>query len=148
VVALPGGRGDAGGVVDLFGPRVLLSRRIAQGLGGIAQRGAGPVGDDIGDLGGVVPAVGVVDVPDGLLAAVGLDVDVDVRRPVPFGGQEPLEQQPPLHRVGVGDAQRITDRGVGGRAAALGQDVALAAEPDDVPYHEEVPGEPELLDHP
>ena len=51
------------------------------------------VGDHVGDLGGPVAAVTLVDVLDDLLAAAGLDVQVDVGRPVALRGQEPLEQQ-------------------------------------------------------
>ena len=45
-----------------------------------------------------------------------------------------------------GDAQRIADRAVGGRAAALHQDVVLAAEAHDVPDDQEIAGEIELFD--
>jgi hypothetical protein len=95
----------------------------------------------------VPAAVAAVDVLDDRLAAVtALDVDVDVGRPVALGRQEPLEQQAQLDGVDVGDAQRVTDRGVGGRAPALAVDALGAAELDDVPHHEEVAGEPEGLD--
>ena len=77
---------------------------------------------------------------------VGLDVDVDVRRPVALGREEPLEQQPVPHRVDGGDPQRVADRRVGGRAAALRHDPVAPAEVDQVVDHEEVPGEPEVLD--
>ena len=50
---------------------------------------AAAVGDDVGDLRGVVAAVALVDVLDDLLAQVGFDVDVDVGRPVARRGQEP-----------------------------------------------------------
>jgi hypothetical protein len=51
-----------------------------------------PVGDDVGDLGGVPAAVLSVHVLDDFLAPVGFDVDLDVRRPIAFEGQESLEQ--------------------------------------------------------
>ena len=65
----------------------------------------------------------VVHVLDDLLAPVALDVDVDVGRPVALGRQEALEQQAERHRVGVGDAERVADRGVGRAAPALAEDV-------------------------
>jgi hypothetical protein len=68
--------------VDLLGPGILLAGGVAQGLGHVPHRRAGPVGDDVGHLGGIGPAVALVDVLDGLLAPVALDVDVDVRRAV------------------------------------------------------------------
>jgi len=82
-------------------------------LGDVTHGRAGPIGDDVGDLRGVVTAVGVVDVLDDLLAPVGLDVDVDVRGSVALRRQKPFEQQPPPHRVDVGDPERVADRGVG-----------------------------------
>ena len=132
--------------VDLFAPRVLLAGGVAEGLRDVADGGAGPVGDDVGDLRGVVPPVLLVDVLDGFLAAVGLDVHVDVRRPVPLRGQEPFEQQPPPHRVDVGDAQGVADRGVRRRSAALAVDVLPAAEVHDVVHDQEVAGEVQRLD--
>src|SRR5436190_17522539 len=68
--------------VDLLAPGVLLARGEPERAGHVPDRRAGTVGDDVGDLGGVLPAVLGVDVLDDLLAAVGLDVQVDVRRPV------------------------------------------------------------------
>ena len=140
------GGGDAAPGVDLLRPGVLLARRVAERLGDVADRRLGAVGDDVGHLGGVAAAVLGVDVLDRLLAPARLDVDVDVGRSVPLGRQEPLEEQAEAHRVGVGDAERVADRAVGGAAAALAVDVRAAAEVDDVPHHEEVAGEPELLD--
>ena len=132
--------------VHLLGPGVLLAGRVAQRLGHVAHRRAGPVADDVGHLGRVPAAVAAVDVLDGLFPPPALDVDVDVRRAVALGRQEPLEQQPERHRVGVGDAERVADRRVGGAAPALAVDVGPAAELDDVPHHEEVAGEPQRLD--
>src|SRR5204863_6813182 len=61
-------------------------------------------------------------------------------------GEEALEEQLHADRVDRGDAEGVADGAVGGRAAALRQDVVLAAEAHDVPDGEEVAGEPELLD--
>ena len=61
-------------------------------------------------------------------------------------GQEPLEQQAQVDGVDVGDAQRVADGRVGGRAPALAVDALGAAELDDVPHHEEVAGEAQRLD--
>ena len=133
--------------VELLGPGVLLARVGPQGLGHVAHRGAGPVGDHVGHLGRVVTAVAPVDVLDHLLPAAALDVEVDVWRPVPLGRQEPLEQQAQAHGVDLGDAQRPARRTVGGRPPTLAVDVVGHAEPDDVPHDQEVAGEPQLVDH-
>ena len=47
-------------------------------------------------------------------------------------------------RIDGGDAERVADGAVGGRAAALHEDAALAAEADDVPDDQEVAREVEL----
>ncbi len=112
--------------VDRLGPGVCFLGGVPEGLAHVAERRAGPVGDDVGHLGGVQAAVALVDVLDDLFAPARLDVDVDVGRPVALGGEEPLEQQAEGHRVGVGDAEGVTDRRVGGRAPTLAEDVLLA----------------------
>ena len=133
--------------VHLLGPGVLLAGGVAERLGHVAHRRPGAVGDDVGHLGRVLPPVALVDVLDGLLPPVALDVDVDVGRTVALGRQEPLEQQPERHRVGVGDPEGEAHRRVGRRPPPLAVDVGPAAELDDVPHDQEVPGEAELLDH-
>ena len=109
--------------LDPLAPRVLLAGREPERLGDVAHRRARPVGDHVGHLGGAAAPVAAVDVLDHLLAAAGLDVQVDVRVAVAGRGQEPLEQQAVAHGVDVGDAQRVADRGVRGRAPALAEDV-------------------------
>jgi hypothetical protein len=76
-----------------------------------------------------------------------LDVEVDVRRPVPAGRQEPLEQEVVRDWVDVRYADRVADGGVRGGPAALAQDVVLLAEPHDVVHDQEVAAEVEPLDH-
>ena len=107
---------------------------------------ARPVGDDVGHLRGAVAPVLRVDVLDHLLAALVLDVEVDVGGTVALGREEALEQQAERDGVGLGDTERVTHRAVGRAAATLAVDVLAAAELDDVDEHEEVPGEAELLD--
>jgi hypothetical protein len=75
-----------------------------------------------------VAAVLAVDVLDDLLAALVLEVDVDVGRLVALGADETLEQQLVACRVDLGDAERVADRRVGGAAAPLAQD-ALRTRP-------------------
>ncbi len=103
-------------------PRHPAGRGVAQGLGHVPHRRAGPVGDDVGHLGGIGPAVALVDVLDDLLPPVALDVDVDVRRAVPLRREEALEEQAEPHRVGVGDPEGVADRRVGGAAPPLAED--------------------------
>ena len=112
-----------GVAIDAVAQHVGLFFVVAEGARHVAQRRARPVRDDRGHLGRVAPVVALVDVLDHLFAPTGLDVDVDVRGAVARRGQEALEEQVQLHRVGVRDAQRETDRRVRGRAAALAVDV-------------------------
>ncbi len=133
-------------LLDHLAPGVLLPGRVAERLGDVADRGLGAVGDHVRDLGRVAAVVAFVDVLDRLLAPVGLDVEVDVGRPVALRRQEAFEQQPVAHRVHSGDADGVADRGVRRAAPALAQDVAAAAELHDLPDHQEVAGEPELID--
>ena len=136
--------GQVAPLADLLAPGVLLALREPQRAGHVAHRAAAAVGDDVGDLGGVVTAVAVVDVLDGLLPQVRFDVDVDVGRPVAGRRQEPLEQQLVGDRVDGGDAEGVADRRVGRRSPALAQDVVLPAEPGDVVHHQEVARELQL----
>ena len=104
------------------------------------------VGDDVGDLRGAQAAVALVHVLDDFFAAIALDVEVDVGRPVALSREEPFEQQAERHGVGLGDAERKTHRTVCCTAATLAEDVVALAELHDVPHDEEVAGKTEVLD--
>ena len=132
--------------VDLFRPRVLLTRFVPECFGHVAHRGARPIGDHVRDLRGVVAPVPLVHVLDHLLPSATFYVDIDVRRAVALGRQEPLEQQPERHRVGGRDPDGVADRRVGRTPPPLAEDVRPATELDDVPHDQEVAGEVELLD--
>ena len=85
VVGLSTGRFDPAPHVDLFRPRILLTDGVAERLRRLSHGRARSVGDDVGNLRGVLAAVLVVHVLDRLFAAIGLDVDVDVGRAVALG---------------------------------------------------------------
>ncbi len=103
----------------------------AQRLSHIAQGAARAVADDGGAQGGPVPPVGVVDPLDHLLAALVLEIDVDVRRLLALLTDEAFEQEVVAPRIDGGDAQYEADGGVGGRASPLTQDVPATGEADD-----------------
>ena len=145
--AVPGGGAERTPAVDLLGPGVQLALGEPEGLAHVPHRRLGPVGDDVGHLGRVLAAVVLVDVLDGLLPAVALDVHVDVGRPVALGGEEALEEQAEGDGVGVGDPEGVTHRRVGRRPPPLAVDVVAPAELHDVPDDEEVAGEAQLVDH-
>ena len=73
-------------------------------------------------------AVSVVDVLDHLLAALVLEVDVDVRRLLALLGDETLEQKVDLLGIHLGDTEAVADDGIRRRAAPLAQDAFGARE--------------------
>ena len=88
-----------------------------------------------------------VDVLNHPLAAIAArQIEIDVGPLAALLRQEALEQQIHADRIDGGDAEAVADGAVGRRAAALHEDVFLAAEVDDVPDDQEVAGEIELLD--
>ena len=94
-------------------PSALPTSRIARAAA-IADHGGGDAG--------AVAAVAGVDILDHLLAALVLEIDVDVGRLFALGRDEALEQQIDLGGIHIGDAEAIADRRIGGRAAALAED--------------------------
>ena len=107
-------------------------------LADLANGAAAPVADHGGGHAGMMTPIAIVDVLDDLLAALVLEVDVDVGRLAPFGGDEALEQQVDFLGIDLGDAEAITDHGVGRRPAALAQDAFRARKPHDVVDGQEV----------
>ena len=110
----------------------------AERAAGVAQRRARPVADDDGGERGAVAAVLAVDVLDHLLAALVLEVDVDVGRLVALDADEAAEQQRGAARIDLGDEEAVADQRVGGAAAALAEDALRARPGDDVGDGEEV----------
>ncbi len=110
----------------------------AERLADVAHRALGAIGDDRGGECGAITAVLAVDVLDHFLAALMLEVDVDVGRLVALARDEALEQHRHARRIDLGDAQRVAHRRVRRRAAALAQDVAAAREAHDVVHGEKV----------
>ena len=135
-------------MLDLLAPGVLLALGVAERPGDVAHRRPGPVGDDVGDLRGVLAAVLGVDVLDHLLAPVGLDVDVDVRRPVraPGPGTVRTAGRSSTESTAV-MPMRVADRGVGGRCPGPGQRMPCSRQNSvELPDHQEVAGKAELVD--
>ena len=97
-------------MLDLFAPGVLLTGGVTERLGDVTNGRLGPVGDDVGDLGRMVAVVVVINVLNSLFTPVGLDIDVDVRWPIPVRGEEPFEKQFVAHRVDGSDLQCVADR--------------------------------------
>src|SRR5690606_22330838 len=112
----------------------------------LAHRALAAVADDVRDHRGVAPPVASVDVLDHLLAALVLDVEIDVRRLRALAAEETLEEQVHAHRIDRGDAEAEADRAVRGAATALAEDALGAAALDDLVHGEEVPAVVEVAD--
>ena len=67
-----------------------------------------------------------------------LEVDVDVGRFAALGADETFEQQAAARGVDRGDAKHVTHRRVGGRTAALAENVLRLREADDAVHGEEI----------
>ena len=117
---------------DRGGERADRVFRQPERLADLADGGAAAIGDDGRGDAGMVASVVLVDVLDHLLAPLVLEIHVDVGRLAAIGGDKALEQEVAIARVDVGDAQAVTDRRVGRRAAALAEDVLAAGITDDV----------------
>src|SRR5262245_2922438 len=117
---------------DRGGQRADRVFRQPENLADLADGGATAIGDDGRGNAGMVATVVLVNVLDHLLAPLVLEIDVDVGRFAAIRGDETFEQEAALARVDVGDAQAVADRRVGGRAAALTQDVLAPRVTDDV----------------
>ena len=110
----------------------------AERLADLADRHARAVVDHGRADGGALAAITLVEILDHLLAPLMLEIDVDVRRLLPLGGDEALEQQIDLGGIDGGDAQAVADGAVGGGAAALAEDALAAGIADDVVDRQEI----------
>ena len=135
-VAAPDCPGDSGGDVG----------REAHDFSHLADGAARAIMDDGGADGGVFAAISLVDVLDDLLAAVVLEIYVDIGWLLTFGRDETREEKVGGGWVDLGDAEAIADGAVGGRSAALAQDLFAAREADDVVDGEEIARVVELGD--
>ena len=140
------GTSVAAAAPDRVGERRGDVLREAQRLADLADRHARAVVDHRGADRGAVAAVALVDVLDHLLAPLVLEIDVDVGRLAALLGDEAGEERVALGRIDRGDAEAEADGAVGGRAAALAEDVLVPGEVDDVVDGQEVAGVVELLD--
>jgi hypothetical protein len=135
------------GVVEALRDDVELLGWHPQHLADLADRHPGLEGLDHRDAGGALLAEPchheVVDV----LAAVGLDVEVDVGQLVAVGVHEPFEREVVRDRVHVADAEREADQAPRGRPPTRHQDTELADVGHDVGDGEEQVVQAEPVDH-
>ncbi|MNX93906.1 hypothetical protein D3C86_1261170 [compost metagenome] len=107
---MPGLDALAGIAPDLGGQALDDVFRQSQGLAHVAQGAAGPVADDRRAQGRVATSIGLEYPLDDDLAALMLEIDIDVRRLLALLADEAFEQEVIAFRVDRGDAQHIADR--------------------------------------
>ncbi len=95
----------------------------------------------------MLAAVALIDVSDHLVAALALEVQVDVRGRIGAIAEEPFEQQIVLQRIHRRDAQEVGHQRIGRRPAALATDAARTRLAHDVPDDQKVVGQSSRLDH-
>ncbi len=131
---------------DLGGKQLGEVLGQAERLADIADGALGVIAHHRRAQGAVVAAVGLVDPLHDDLAPLMLEVDIDIRRLVALLRDKALEQEIVALGIDAGDAQHIADRGVGGRASALAQDVLAARELHDGVHGQKVGGVLQDLD--
>ena len=115
-------------MLDPLGQPVDPLGGMPRALADVADGGTGAIGDHFGRHAGPLAAVFLVEILQHFLAALVLEVDVDVGGFVPLAADEPLEQHVHPLRIDGGDAQAIADGRVGRRTAALAENAATAGE--------------------
>jgi hypothetical protein len=143
---LGGAHGAAAHAPDRGGERADCVFRQSEGLADLADGGTAAIGDDGRGDAGMVASIVLVNVLDHLFAPLVLEIHIDVGRLAAIRGDKAFEQEVAIARVDVGDAQAVTDRRIGRRAATLAEDVLAAGVTDDVVHGEKVGGVVELRD--
>ncbi len=87
---------------------------------------------------GAMAAIFVVNILHHLFAPLMLEIDVDVGRLVALFRDEALEQQRAAGRIDFGNAQAVTHRGIGGRAAPLAQNALAARKAHHVMHRQKI----------
>ena len=104
----------------------------AEDLADLANSAARTVADHRGGQRSTTAAVARIDVLDDFLAALMFEIDVDVGRLFALLRDEALEQQVDLIGIDGSDAEHIADGGIGGRTAALAENIAIPGKTNDV----------------
>ena len=138
-------QGDVQFLRHQLGDLVHFRVRHFQGPAHVPDHLAGLHAAEGGDLGHVLPAVGLGDVVDDLAPALVTEVHVDIRRAHPLRIEEALEEEAVGQGVQVGDPQGIGHQAAGGGAPARthGDPVPLGII-DDIGHHQEIAGKAHL----
>ena len=129
-----------------LGQFVHLRQRPTQRLGDVAQGEAQPVGDEGCRHRCLFDAEALLHPADDLVAAVGVEVDVDVGCALAASVEEALEEQVVADRVDGGDAEQVGDDAVGRRTAPCAANAAGFGFGHHLVYDEEELGQFESTD--
>ena len=110
----------------------------AERLADLAHRRARPVGVDHRHARGALVPVAREDHVVDVLAAGGLDVDIDVGRLAAHRVHEPLEREVVVQRIDVGDAGEVAHERAGGASPASREDAHRLDVGHDVGHRQEV----------
>ncbi|CAE6869415.1 hypothetical protein R69658_08058 [Paraburkholderia aspalathi] len=123
------------GLRDAINDRRIHAERLAR----LAQRAARAVCCHRSRQRGAIAPVLAVDVLDDFLAALVLEIHIDIRRLAALFRDEPLEQHRRARRIHLGHAESKAHGRIGRRATPLTQDALAAREPDNVVHRQKVP---------
>src|SRR5260370_21389181 len=116
-------------------------------LADFARRQPSAIGADVGGHGSAALSVSLIKILDGFLALVAAGkVEVDIRPFAALFRQEAFKQQIHPHRIDGGNAERVTNRAVGGRTSSLPHDADFPTQTNHVPDNQEITRQAELLD--
>src|SRR5439155_3598343 len=118
--------------------------RDVERFANFARGAASAVGDDVGGHGRAMFAVAAINFLDSAFAAIAAgQIDIDVGPAFAAFAEKAFEEQLATNRIDRGNAEAETNGAIGSAAAALGQDVIVAAEFHDVCHDQEVAGKSE-----
>ena len=133
------GANQASQTVQCFG---IKRQRLAY----LTRGGAPAISDDVGSHRRAQFSIAFVHILNCLFPLISArKVEIDVRPLSTLLGKKPLKEKAHFHGIDGGDAQRIADRAICRRSAALHQNAALTAKADNVPYDQEVAFKTELF---
>ncbi len=124
-----------------------LCERQSYRFADVANRRARMIRHDLGSHCSVRAPVTIVNVLEDLLAILMGEINVDIGNLLPPFGHEPFEEQFHSDRIDGRNAERVTDRAIRRRTAALAKHAHLICRAHDVPHDQKVAGQIHLCDH-
>src|SRR5690349_16787104 len=122
-----------------MGETIDNARRKIQRFRNLARRAAAAITNHVRSHGCAMSAIAAINVLNHRFAAIATrEIEVDVRPAFSALVQKTFEDEMVFHRINRSNPEAITDRAVGGAAAALDHDVVFAAEIDDVPDNQKI----------